>query len=93
MKQVEFIKARYKESRYTRRASESRDIYNCQDHRGIFEGYFESTGNYAYHISKREIEKVALALNYQYVAFKGLNDSYFSGLRIRISIILYLFYL
>ena len=40
---------------------------------------FEPSGNYVYGISKREIEKVALGLNYAAVAFKGLNDSYFPG--------------
>lgn len=41
--------------------------------------YFEETGNYSFSISRREIEKVALGLGYNTVAFKGINDAYFSG--------------
>jgi ubiquinone/menaquinone biosynthesis C-methylase UbiE len=40
---------------------------------------FEESGNYLFSISRREIEKVALGLNYHTVAFKGINDAYFSG--------------
>ena len=40
---------------------------------------FEGTGNYVYSLSKRELEKVALGLNYKVVAFKGMNDAYFDG--------------
>lgn len=40
---------------------------------------FEEVGNYEYSISRREIEKVALGLNYKIVAFKGFNDAYFAG--------------
>lgn len=40
---------------------------------------FEESGNYLFSISRREIEKVALGLNYQTVAFKGINDAYYSG--------------
>jgi SAM-dependent methyltransferase len=40
---------------------------------------FEESGNYAYSISRREIEKVALGLNYRAVAFKGINDAYVFG--------------
>ena len=40
---------------------------------------FESSGNYVFRISKREMEKVALGLNFRTVAFRGLNDAYFSG--------------
>lgn len=40
---------------------------------------FEESGNYVYSISRREIEKVALGLNYSMVAFKGINDAYFEG--------------
>jgi ubiquinone/menaquinone biosynthesis C-methylase UbiE len=36
-------------------------------------------GNYVYTISEREIEKVALGLNLELVAFKGLNDCYVEG--------------
>ena len=40
---------------------------------------FEGTGNYVYSLSRREVEKVALGLNLKTVAFKGLNDAYFTG--------------
>jgi len=41
--------------------------------------FFEKSGNYVFTISRREIEKVALGLNYKIVAFKGINDAYFGG--------------
>lgn len=34
---------------------------------------YEDVGNYVYKISEREMEKVALGLNFPYIAFKGLN--------------------
>ncbi|MBK7936548.1 MAG: class I SAM-dependent methyltransferase [Lewinellaceae bacterium] len=40
---------------------------------------YEDVGNYVYKISEREIEKVALGLNYPCVAFKGLNIHYCEG--------------
>lgn len=40
---------------------------------------FEEAGNYVFTLSRREIEKVALGLNYKTVAFKGVNDSYYPG--------------
>lgn len=40
---------------------------------------FESSGNYAYTVSVREMEKIALGLNYLTIAFKGINDSYVKG--------------
>jgi len=40
---------------------------------------WESIGNYKFTISRREIEKVALGLNYKFVAFKGINDHYIAG--------------
>jgi len=40
---------------------------------------FEESGNYVFSISRREIEKVALGLNYKIVAFKGINDAYITG--------------
>ena len=43
------------------------------------QGEFEEVGNYKYSISRREIEKVALGLNYKMVAFKGNNDAYVKG--------------
>ncbi|WP_248896706.1 class I SAM-dependent methyltransferase [Haloplanus halobius] len=44
---------------------------------GRFE--FEESGNYKYTLSRREMEKAALGLNYDTVAFKGINDVYVSG--------------
>lgn len=38
--------------------------------------YFETVGNYLFTISEREIEKIQLGMHRQYVAFKGINDSY-----------------
>ena len=40
---------------------------------------FEETGNYVFSISRREVEKVALGLNYRTMAFKGINDVFFPG--------------
>lgn len=40
---------------------------------------FEEVGNYVFTISRREIEKVALGLNYKVIAFKGINDAYLPG--------------
>lgn len=40
---------------------------------------YEESGNYVYNISKREIEKVALGMNFKTVAFKGINNAYFAG--------------
>jgi len=40
---------------------------------------FEEIGNYVYSISRREIEKVALGMNYKVLALKGLNDYYKEG--------------
>jgi ubiquinone/menaquinone biosynthesis C-methylase UbiE len=48
-------------------------------HKGIFRHSFEEFGNYVYTISRRELEKAALGMNYRYLAFKGLNDSYLHG--------------
>jgi ubiquinone/menaquinone biosynthesis C-methylase UbiE len=42
-------------------------------------GMYETVGNYVYSISKRELEKVALALNFPVIATKGLNDLYVEG--------------
>jgi ubiquinone/menaquinone biosynthesis C-methylase UbiE len=42
-------------------------------------GQYEPVGNYVYTISKREIEKIALGLNYPMVAFRELNDFYEKG--------------
>lgn len=43
------------------------------------QGNYEPSGNYVYTISVREIEKIALGLNYDLIAFKGLNDHYING--------------
>ena len=40
---------------------------------------YEDSGNYVYSLSEREVEKVALGLNFPAVAFKGLNDWYLRG--------------
>ena len=40
---------------------------------------FEDSGNYLFSISKREMEKVALGLDYNAVAFIGMNDAYIDG--------------
>ena len=45
----------------------------CDRHR------FEKTGNYVYALSRREVEKVALGMNYRAVAFCGMNDYYDVG--------------
>lgn len=49
----------------------------------LFRYYFDNYetdggGNYAYAISEREMEKVALGLNFEMVAFKGINDHHVS---------------
>jgi len=41
---------------------------------------YEEVGNFIYGISPREIEKMALALNYEAVAFKGINNYYIDGI-------------
>jgi len=40
---------------------------------------FEETGNYVYSISEREIQKVALGINLQFLAFNLLHDYYQEG--------------
>ena len=40
---------------------------------------YEESGNFVFTLSRREVEKVALGLNYRAVAFKGLNDCYIKG--------------
>lgn len=42
-------------------------------------GNYEDVGNYVYTISEREIEKVALGLNFDMVSFKSMNDDYIDG--------------
>lgn len=46
---------------------------------GIPKYSFEEFGNFVYTISRRELEKTALGMNYRYLAFKGVNDSYEHG--------------
>lgn len=41
--------------------------------------HFETGGNYVYSISPREMEKVALGMGLQTVAFRGINDYYLPG--------------
>jgi len=40
---------------------------------------WESSGNFAYAVSRRELEKVALGLNLPQLVIKGLNDHYIKG--------------
>ncbi len=40
---------------------------------------YEPIGNYVYSVSRREIEKVALGLNLDALATKGMNDFYLEG--------------
>jgi len=39
---------------------------------------FEVVGNYVFKLSEREIEKLALGINLPAVAFKGINNNYYS---------------
>ena len=41
--------------------------------------YFEVTGNFIYRINLKELSKVMTAINLKYVAYKRLNDFYFSA--------------
>lgn len=40
---------------------------------------WESSGNFVYAISRREVEKIALGLNLPQIVVKGLNDHYVKG--------------
>jgi hypothetical protein len=40
---------------------------------------YEESGNYIYRISRREIEKLSIAMNFRVVVFKGINDCYIKG--------------
>lgn len=42
-------------------------------------GNYESVGNYVFTVSEREIEKVALGMNFEMVSFKGINDLWVDG--------------
>lgn len=48
--------------------------------KGEIHNMYESSGNYKYALSKREIEKIALGLNLPFVAYRYLNDYYKDGL-------------
>jgi SAM-dependent methyltransferase len=52
-----------------------RAILGKEDLRHIY----EEVGNYAYGISRREVEKAAVALDFRYVAFTGIGDFYMPG--------------
>jgi ubiquinone/menaquinone biosynthesis C-methylase UbiE len=41
--------------------------------------YEEGSANYIYPITRRELENVALALNFDLIVFKGINDFYVKG--------------
>jgi len=56
-----------------------KDIIKCILKKKVVKNSFEESGNYVYSISKREVEKVALSMNYPVVAFKGINDYYTEG--------------
>lgn len=45
----------------------------------IIEPVFEDSGNFAYRLSRREMEKVALGMNIKSIAIKGINDHYVEG--------------
>lgn len=40
---------------------------------------YEEIGNYAYNLSRHEVEKLALGINLTQVAFKGINFGYTPG--------------
>jgi hypothetical protein len=40
---------------------------------------YEPVGNYVYSVSRREFEKISLALNYDTIIFRGINDCYIHG--------------
>jgi hypothetical protein len=48
--------------------------------KGTLNNMYETSGNYKYSLSKREIEKIALGLDLPFVAFRYLNDYYKDGL-------------
>lgn len=47
--------------------------------RDIKRATYEEVGNYVYKVSKREMEKIALGLNYPVVAFRGINIYHLQG--------------
>lgn len=54
-------------------------VKRLQSKNPYFIGDYETTGNYVYSISEREIEKVGLGLNLDYVAFLGINHTSITG--------------
>jgi ubiquinone/menaquinone biosynthesis C-methylase UbiE len=49
---------------------------------GLVSGYFnifEESGNYVYKLSERELEKIAIGLQLESLAFAGLDDFYIKG--------------
>jgi hypothetical protein len=44
-----------------------------------YELWEEGCANYVFMLAKRELVKLSYALNYRYVAFKGINDVYIAG--------------
>jgi ubiquinone/menaquinone biosynthesis C-methylase UbiE len=44
-----------------------------------YDWWEEGCANYVFLLDKREITKLSIALNYKYVAFKGINDVYIPG--------------
>jgi ubiquinone/menaquinone biosynthesis C-methylase UbiE len=55
------------------------NLFDSEDLIRPYGNYWEELGNYVFKLSEREIEKVALALNYRSCAFKSLNDMYIEG--------------
>jgi ubiquinone/menaquinone biosynthesis C-methylase UbiE len=45
------------------------------------EGAYEPSGNYVFSISIREFEKMALAMNFPYIAFKKIHDVFIPGVQ------------
>lgn len=45
----------------------------------ISDPVYEKSGNFAYRISRREMQKVALGMNLNHISFKGINDHYIEG--------------
>jgi SAM-dependent methyltransferase len=43
---------------------------------------YEESGNYVFRISRRELEKVALGMNWKAVAFRGINDAFLPGVEL-----------
>lgn len=55
------------------------ELYGKAQFRQTKNPSWEESGNYVYSISPRELEKIALGLNYPQVIYKGLNDHYIQG--------------